>query len=193
MELSHISKTYGTKPVLRDLTLSFPQGSRWAVMAPSGTGKTTLLRILLGLESPDSGTVSGVPRNTAAVFQEDRLCRNLTVRGNLRMVLGNRYREQDAALLLARLGLENCLDLPAGQLSGGMARRVALARALLTKPALLVLDEPFTGLDEAARLRCAEVIRALPDTATILLVTHREEDAAFLGAEILRLSSPPPV
>lgn len=193
MELSHISKAYGSKPVLQDLTLSFPQGGRWAVMAPSGTGKTTLLRILLGLEAPDSGTVSGVPHNTAAVFQEDRLCKNLTVRGNLRMVLGRSYREAEAVALLARLGLENCLDLPASQLSGGMARRVALARALLTKPALLILDEPFTGLDEAARLRCAEAIRDLPGDITVLLVTHREEDAALLGAKILRLQPPPPI
>ncbi len=182
MELSHISKAYGAKSVLRDLTLSFPRGSRCAVMGPSGRGKTTLLRILLSLEKPDGGTVSGVPRSTAAVFQEDRLCRNLTVRGNLRTVLGGRYREDEAASLLGRLGLENCLDLPAGQLSGGMARRAALARALLTKPELLILDEPFTGLDETARLRCAEAIRDLPENTTILLVTHREADAALIGA-----------
>lgn len=183
MELNQICKSYGEKRVLENITLSFPQGCRVCLMAPSGRGKTTLLRIILGLEKPDSGTLSGVPANIAAVFQEDRLCRNLTVGGNLHMALGKAYSAQAAQAMLQKLGIGDTLSMGADQLSGGMARRAALARALLTKPELLVLDEPFTGLDDRARVLCAEAIRALPEDTTILLVTHREADAALIGAE----------
>ena len=84
--------------------------------------------------------------------------------------------------LLTSLGIGETLDIPASQLSGGMARRVALARALLTDPELLILDEPFTGLDDAARQQSAAAIRAYASGATVLLVTHRKEDAALIGA-----------
>ena len=141
-----------------------------------------MLRIVLGLIRPDQGTVTGRPAKTAAVFQEDRLCRNLTVGGNLRMVCGNGKKDPELRALLTALGIGEALDLPASQLSGGMARRVALARALLTDPELLILDEPFTGLDDAARQQSAAAIRESCPRATVLLVTHRKEDAALIGA-----------
>lgn len=188
MELKNICKAYGEKPVLENVTLSFAQGCRVCLMAPSGRGKTTLLRIVLGLEKPDSGTLSGVPAKTAAVFQEDRLCKSLTVGANLHMALGKAYSEETAQEMLASLGIGDTLSMPADQLSGGMTRRAALARALLTEPELLILDEPFTGLDDHARELCGKAIRALPEKTTILLVTHREADAAMIGAErIVRL------
>ncbi len=180
--LTDISKAYGERKVLEHITLTFPQGSRTCVMAPSGRGKTTLLRIILGLTKPDSGTVTGRPVKTAAVFQEDRLCGNLTVGGNLRMVCGSSKKDPEIRALLTALGIGETLDLPASQLSGGMARRAALARALLAEPELLILDEPFTGLDAAAREQSAAAIRECASGATILLVTHRKEDAALLGA-----------
>lgn len=188
MELCKICKSYGDKVVLKDITLTFPQGCRVCLMAPSGRGKTTLLRILLGVEKPDSGTVSGVPAKIAAVFQEDRLCKNLTVGANLHMALGKAYSEETAREMLTSLGIGDTLSMPVDQLSGGMARRAALARALLAKPELLILDEPFTGLDDPARELCGKAIRSLPGETTVLLVTHREADAAMIGAErIVRL------
>lgn len=183
MELTNICKAYGDKAVLENITLSFPRGCRACLMAPSGRGKTTLLRIILGLEKPDSGTISGVPTKIAAVFQEDRLCKDLTVGGNLHMVLGKAYSEDAVRTMLQRLGIGDTLSVRADRLSGGMSRRAALARALLTKPELLLLDEPFTGLDDGARALCAEAIRALPEDTTLLLVTHREADAALVGVE----------
>ena len=188
MELTNICKAYGDKAVLENITLSFPRGCRACLMAPSGRGKTTLLRIILGLEKPDSGTISGVPTKAAAVFQEDRLCKSLTVGANLHMALGKAYSEETAQEMLTSLGIGDTLSMQADRLSGGMARRAALARALLTKPELLILDEPFTGLDDQARELCGKAIRALPGDTTILLVTHREADAAMIGAErIVRL------
>ena len=180
--LTDISKAYGENQVLEHISLAFPQGSRTCVMAPSGRGKTTLLRIILGLTKPDSGAVTGRPTKTAAVFQEDRLCGDLTVGANLRMVCGKTKKDPEIQAVLAALGIGETLDLPAAQLSGGMARRAALARALLAAPELLILDEPFTGLDPAAREASAAAIRETCPGATILLVTHRKEDAALIGA-----------
>lgn len=177
--LKEVSKSYGGKQVLSNFSCTIPEGSVCAVMAPSGTGKTTLLRLILGLEQPDRGEVLGVPGEKGVLFQEDRLCPRLSVLKNIRMAVGKAGAEQ-AKALLDFLGLADCADQPAGQLSGGQARRAALARALLASGQLLALDEPFTGLDDAARLRAAEAVRAYRRGRTLLLVTHRQEDLPLL-------------
>ena len=177
--LKEVSKSYGGKQVLSNFSCTIPGGSVCAVMAPSGTGKTTLLRLILGLEQPDRGEVLGVPGEKGVLFQEDRLCPRLSVLKNIRMAVGKAGAEQ-AKALLDFLGLADCADQPAGQLSGGQARRAALARALLASGQLLALDEPFTGLDDAARLRAAEAVRAYRRGRTLLLITHRQEDLPLL-------------
>lgn len=177
--LKGIFKSYDGKQVLSNFSCTIPEGSVCAVMAPSGTGKTTLLRLILGLEQPDRGEVLGVPGEKGVLFQEDRLCPRLSVLKNIRMAVGKAGAEQ-AKALLDFLGLADCADQPAGQLSGGQARRAALARALLASGQLLALDEPFTGLDDAARLRAAEAIRAYRRGRTLLLITHRQEDLPLL-------------
>lgn len=185
--LKDITKSYGEKTILQGFSQTFEDGARYAILAPSGRGKTTLLRLILGLETPDAGTVTGVPERKAAVFQEDRLCRNLTVMGNLRIALGRNASQDAIAKVLSQLGIWDAVNLPASQLSGGMARRVALARAILAQPELLVLDEPFTGLDEDNRRKALDAIRAYPKEAIVLLVTHSREDAEALGAEIIEI------
>lgn len=186
MELTNVSKSYGETAVLRSFSASFPQGSITAVMAPSGGGKTTLLRLILGLERPDSGSITGIPKRKSALFQEDRLCPELSAEANIRMAVPGASAKQIAELL-SFLGLES-IDIPASQLSGGMARRAALARALLCPGELLTLDEPFNGLDEQNRLLAAEAICRWRAGRTVILVTHRREDAALLGADrILQL------
>ena len=108
--------------------------------------------------------------------------------GNLRMVLGRKVPDRAILDTLAELGIEQAANLPASQLSGGMARRAALARAILTDPELLVLDEPFTGLDEEAADRCRGALLSHCPGATILLVTHHPEDGDKLGIrEIINL------
>ena len=149
--VKHLCKSFGGRTVLRDLTFTAGPGIT-AVMAPSGTGKTTLLRILLGLERPDSGTVEGLTgRRISAVFQEDRLLEHLSAEGNLRFVLGRVYDPAAARALLDRLGLPDTGAQPVREFSGGMKRRLALARALLAPFDALALDEPFTGLDRENR------------------------------------------
>lgn len=186
MELQSVCKAYGDKVVLNHVSLTFQPGHRYALMGPSGVGKTTLARLLLGLEKPDSGTVTGVPAKKSAVFQESRLVPQLTIPGNLRLVLGKAFPEEKIQAMLSRLSLTDCLDTPAVRLSGGQQRRAALARALLFDAELLVLDEPFTSLDETNKTAALAAIR---DTfhGTLLLITHDTEDAAALEAEVVAL------
>jgi ABC-type nitrate/sulfonate/bicarbonate transport system ATPase subunit len=153
-------------------------------MAPSGIGKTTLLRCLLGLEVPDGGRIEGMPRRPAAVFQEDRLAPWLSVLENIRLVAPH-VTEEEIQKTLAALGLAGEENTPAEALSGGMARRAAIARALLYGGDMLILDEPFSGLDEDTRAQTAACISEMAGDKTLLLVTHNEREAALLGAAIL--------
>ena len=183
LRVENLCKSYDGRPILKGITFRAGPGIT-CLMAPSGAGKTTLLRILLGLEMPDSGTVS-VPERMAAVFQEDRLLEHLSARGNLRFALGAVSPEAEA--LLKELGLADEGAKPVAEYSGGMRRRVALARALLSSSEALVLDEPFTGLDEENRFRCIACIRNYTSGKPVLLVTHDPEDVAVLNAPVIRL------
>ena len=185
LELTGVSKSFGDKMVFSNLNLRFPLGKASCVMGPSGCGKTTLLRLLMGLENPDSGNVHSITP-PSAVFQEDRLLDSLTPLGNLRLVAG-RGREGDLTALLAEFGLREGLGKPLRGYSGGMKRRVAIARALLADYELLLLDEPFKGLDEETRASAAEVIISRAKGKTILMVTHDPMEAALLQAEVFLL------
>lgn len=188
VRVSHLWKSYSGVPVLRDVSFAAGPGIT-CVMGPSGQGKTTLLRILLGLERPDSGTVEGLEgARLSAVFQEDRLLMGRTARENLRFVLGQAYDPAAAGALLEELGLPGSDGRPVREYSGGMRRRVALARALAAPFDLLALDEPFTGLDGDNRRRCLDCLRSRSGGRTVLLVTHDPADAAALGGDFLTLS-----
>ena len=176
--VKHLCKSFGGKAVLRDLSFTAGPGVT-CVMAPSGSGKTTLLRILLGLERPDSGAVEGIAgKRLSAVFQEDRLLEHLSAEGNLRFALGREYDPKAARALLDRLGLPDTGAQPVREFSGGMKRRLALARALLAPFDALALDEPFTGLDRANRGRALAAIRDVAGARPALLVTHDPSDAS---------------
>lgn len=186
MEIRNLCKTYGEKKVLSSFCADFQPGKRYALMGPSGIGKTTLARLILGLEKPDGGVINGVPARVSAVFQENRLIPELTIPGNLRFILSRRFPEEKIRDMLEALSLTDCLETPAFQLSGGQQRRAALARALLVDADLLVLDEPFTGLDAENKARAIrEIDRRV--SGTLLLVTHSREDAEALGAETVTL------
>ena len=184
LEICRITKRFGEKTLFEDLNLTLAEPA--VLWAPSGWGKTTLLRILMGLEVPDSGTVQGVGR-VGAAFQEDRLCPQLMALENVLLTAG-RKKEREACDILARLGLGESLAVPAAELSGGMRRRCALARSLCAEFDLLVLDEPFKGLDEANRRAAMDAVRAVSDDKTVLLVTHDAAEAEFFGGN--RLSVP---
>ncbi len=184
----NLSKSFGGETVLKGISFTAPAGAVTCVMAPSGTGKTTLLRILLGLEAADSGAVETAENcRWSAVFQEDRLLEHLDAEGNLRFVLGAAYDRAESEKLLAELGLGDVGEKKVREYSGGMKRRLALARALLAEADALVLDEPFTGLDAESREKCLAAIRKRMGNRPVLLVTHDETDALGLEAQIIRL------
>ena len=186
VQVQNLCKSFGGERVLENVTFAAGPGVT-CLMAPSGAGKTTLLRILLGLERADSGTVT-LPEHCrwSAVFQEDRLLEHLDAMGNLRFVLGAALDEPAAGALLTELGLGDTAGKPVREFSGGMKRRLALARALLAPSDALALDEPFTGLDEENRARCLALIRRAAEKP-VLLVTHDPADAKSLGAAVYKL------
>lgn len=171
LRVSHLYKSYDGKPVLTDVSFAAPIGLT-RLSGPSGIGKTTLLRILLGLERADSGTVSGEGLRWAAVFQEDRLLPALDAEGNLRFVLGSAYDEGRAQAMLSALGLSDVGQKRVQDYSGGMKRRLALARALLAPSDALALDEPFTGLDPDNRAAALDLILCAAEEKIVLLSSH---------------------
>lgn len=180
------------RPVLADFSLDLPEVGTLCLLGPSGCGKTTLLRLLAGLVVPQSGEITGLGgRRVGVVFQEDRLLPWETAWQNAVTRSDPDQRERARDWLL-RLGLGDSLHRRPGELSGGMKRRVAMARALAAQADLLLLDEPFTGLDESAWRRAADLLAGAAGTDRLtVLVTHLPEQAAALDATVIRLDGPP--
>ena len=185
--LKNINKSFGDKKVLSNFSFSLEKGERVCLMGESGRGKTTLLNILLGLEKVDSGEVSGLTKEVSAVFQEDRLCECFSPYGNVIAVTGKKIEKEKILSCLASLGLENDVNTAVSKLSGGMRRRVALARGLLAESEILVLDEPFKGLDEALHFRVAEVVLEYTKGKNLVFATHDPHDAELLDAKIINM------
>lgn len=181
MKIQHLCKSFDGKVVLDHVSLTLESGGTACLMAPSGRGKTTLLRCIAGLEAPDSGQIADLPERIAYVFQEDRLCDGFSAVDNIRLVTGKALGEGEIRRHLEELGLAGSLDQPVRELSGGMRRRVVISRAVCFGADLLLLDEPFKGLDDEARQQTADYILRHRGAASILCVTHDREDAAALG------------
>ncbi len=196
VRITNISKAYGDKQVLNRISKEFPSGETTVIMGASGCGKTTLLRILLGLEMPDNGEVTGMPEKAAVLFQEDRLCEDASAYENIALVLERkrtrvqkdaqrRKIEQEAAQvgITAEDLRQNIMEL-----SGGMRRRIALLRALLYEADCVVLDEPFKGLDAATKQIVMQYVKEKVTSRTTFLVTHEQAEADFFGGNIWNLS-----
>ena len=189
LTIEHLTKQFGEKMLFRDLCLTVDGPA--VLWAPSGWGKTTLLRILMGLDTPTAGRVRGVGR-AAAVFQEDRLCPQLTALQNVTLVLPGsekQYKEQ-IGTDFQQLGMDAAaLALPAAKLSGGQKRRTALLRALWVPSDTLLLDEPFTGMDPDTLAAAAELLRTRCGTEPVLLATHDREAIRLLGWPVIELEA----
>ena len=189
LTIDHLTKQFGEKTLFRDLCLTVDGPA--VLWAPSGWGKTTLLRILMGLDTPTAGRVRGVGR-AAAVFQEDRLCPQLTALQNVTLVLPGsekQYKEQIEADF-QQLGMDAAaLVLPAARLSGGQKRRTALLRALWAPSDTLLLDEPFTGMDPDTLAAAAALLRTRCGTEPVLLATHDREAIRLLGWPVIELEA----
>ncbi|WP_264778486.1 ABC transporter ATP-binding protein [Deinococcus aetherius] len=196
-----LCKGYAGRAVLRGVSLDVPAGERFALLGPSGSGKTTLLRIVAGLDHPDAGEVqiggvslAGVPaerRGLGVVFQDPLLFPHLTVGENVGFSLrlrGERGRALRARVeeVLEQVGLSGYAARRPHGLSGGQAQRVALARALVTRPRVLLLDEPFSALDTPLRRELRGWLTALQEATgtTMLFVTHDQEEALNVGQRI---------
>ena len=180
IRFDHVTFGYALqRPILRDFSLTVPEGGRVCLTGPSGEGKTTALRLLLGLERPRKGTVS-VPEGVrfSAVFQEDRLLPWKTVLENAALFSD----EETACRVLTALGLGDSLDALPETLSGGMKRRAALGPFDVR-----VLDEALTGLDSETKQRCLAAIGEAVGRRTLVLATHDAEESHALGAETVIL------
>jgi NitT/TauT family transport system ATP-binding protein len=197
LSLQQISKAFGDRIVFENLNLSVPAGEFISVVGPSGCGKSTLLRLLAGLEPPDTGRLSVVPSpRTGFVFQEAQLLPWRTVLANVCLPLELQSvplveRTERARQALQQVGLKSDETLYPNQLSGGMKMRVSLARALVTSPDLLLLDEPFAALDELSRVQLEEELRQLwvARRMTVVFVTHSFSEAVFLSNRVLVFSA----
>lgn len=190
IKIENLYKSYQGKQVIQNLNMEFSEGKITCIMAPSGKGKTTLLRILIGLEKPDSGKISGMEeKDISVVFQEDRLCENLNVLSNIRLVQKEkRLRKQEFFEKIQEglegIGILDCCNQPVRELSGGMRRRVAILRALYAKWDILFLDEPFKGLDKETKEMVILFLKKRCQGKTVICITHDEKEAEKLGAEI---------
>lgn len=189
LTIEHLTKQFGEKTLFRDLSLTVDGPA--VLWAPSGWGKTTLLRILMGLDTPTAGRVQGVGR-AAAVFQEDRLCPQLTAVRNVALVLPGSEKQYKAQIEadFQQLGMDMAaLALPAARLSGGQKRRTALLRALWAPSDTLLLDEPFTGMDPGTLSAAAALLRRRCTEKPVLLATHDREAIRLLGWPVLELET----
>ena len=189
---------------LGGVTLDVAEGEILAVVGASGCGKSTLLRLVAGLDAASEGSIrldgtplTGPSPKVGVVFQEPRLMPWLEVKDNVAFGLPRRLpaaeRERRAAAEIERVGLAGFADALPKTLSGGMAQRAALARALVTRPAVLLLDEPFSALDALTRQSLQEELVALwqRDRPTMLLVTHDLDEALFLADRVVVLGGQP--
>lgn len=180
--LRNVNKSFGEKQVLRDFSLRVDEGQRVGILGPSGGGKSTLLQLVAGLLHPDSGEVVCDFRRVGYVFQETRLMPWLTAEENVTAAAGcDRERARE---LLTALELDGEWGSYPDSLSGGMKQRVSIARALAFSPELLLLDEPFKGLDPALRDRVIVQVMAY-HTGALLLVTHDHTECDKMGCETI--------
>lgn len=185
IELINVSFSYGELPIIKDFNLTVNPGECVQLFGASGSGKTTIARLILNLENAQSGHIA-VPQKISTVFQEDRLLENVDVVNNVRLAL-SKTQFAFADQLLKEFGLWEFRKKRVSKLSGGMKRRVSLVRAIAYAGDALILDEPFNGLDFENKQIAAEIIKRefIKANKPVLLITHLEEDAQLLNARMV--------
>ncbi len=186
--LKTVSFSYGERKILTDLDLEVKDGECVCLKGPSGCGKTTALRLLLGLLTPDSGEISGCD-SPSVVFQEDRLLNGFSLKTNILLPPLTSEQQANAVRLLNEAGLGDALNKKVRNLSGGMKRRAAIVRAVAFGGDVLILDEPFNGIDRDNKRIMAAMIKRefLEKGKPVLMVSHLDEDAELLNAKIYEL------
>lgn len=188
IKLIDISKSFGDKPVLEKLNMTFEKKRMSCIMGPSGSGKTTLINILMGLINADQGEIEGMEGlELSVVFQEDRLIEHWDAIKNVKLVCDKWVTKELIEKHFEQVGLMDYEGKPVSQLSGGMRRRVAIIRSILSGGNLLIMDEPFKGLDDALKLQVIQYVREHSKDKTLLVITHDVKEVTLLGAKLLTL------
>lgn len=185
--IDRISKTFDGKIVFQAYSAQIEAHRITCILGPSGCGKTTLLNLLMGLMKPDSGTISGVPEKKSAVFQEERLCETFSAIANVRLVCSRSVSTPMIEEHLLRIGLQGSMHVPVRELSGGMRRRVAIVRAILAESDILLMDEPFKGLDTETKLSVMQYVQEHTKEKTVVMVTHDPDEVEQLNSDRIHL------
>jgi len=183
IEIINLSKSYGEKSVFDSFNCKIEEGEVTCFMGQSGNGKTTLLRILSGLEQPDGGQITGLSdRRKSFIFQEDRLCENLSAAANIRLVCGKSLKMNSIteAMSAAGLGAE-CVYQITRTMSGGQKRRIAVLRALMAEYDILFMDEPFKGLDNETKEKLMLYTKEKIKGKTVIFVTHDKTECEAIN------------
>ncbi len=180
----NVKKSFGDKLVLNDFNLKLKENEISCIMGSSGSGKTTIINLILGFLKPDAGKITA-PNKFSVMFQEDRLCEDFTAIDNIAMVFKKpNYTEIKSHL--AQIGIDDEYKA-VKDFSGGMKRRVALVRALMFDSKVIILDEPFKGLDEDTRKLCIDYILKHRDNRTLVMITHHLEEVELMGGKVISI------
>lgn len=191
LKLEQVEKSYNGQKVIKKFSLILEAPGIYCLTAPSGAGKTTLFRLILGLEQPDSGSITTTPERMdfSAIFQEDRLIEHLNPVENIALVLEN----PNKSFLVGELSHllpKDSLYRPVSTLSGGMKRRCAFMRAMMASSQIVIMDEPFTGLDEATKNIVIHYLKEHQKGRLFLIATHDKEDIKKLEATEIFFGNP---
>jgi NitT/TauT family transport system ATP-binding protein len=188
IRLQHVSKQFGENRVIKDLNVTFANKQMNCLMGASGIGKTTIINIIMGLAKPDEGTIQGLRgKRIAAVFQEERLIEHWDAIQNVRLACDKSVTAEDVMIEFDKVGLTGHSNKPVRELSGGMRRRVAIVRATMAKSDLIIMDEPFKGLDEALKIHIIEYVKEKTKGKTTIIVTHEKDEVELLEAKLVTL------
>lgn len=188
IQVNKVCKSFKGQQVLNNVTMSFSEGSITCIMGASGIGKTTLAYILMGLDKADSGEITGLQgRKASAVFQEDRLIEHWDAIKNIMLVSRDDVTGETVRQHLEETGLTEYKDKPVKALSGGMRQRVAIARAILSEYDVLIMDEPFKGLDEDLKEQVVSYVKKHSKGKTTIIITHDIREVDKLHAELIRM------
>lgn len=184
VRLDNIKKSYNGKAILNGLTFEAKRGQPICLFGQSGCGKTTVLNIIAGLTKADGGSIIGNEGRISYVFQEDRLLEQLSAKENIMLTARNR---KAADSFIEAAGLSECIDMYPADMSGGMKRRTAIARAVAFDGGIMLLDEPFNGIDAGRKKAIAEFLKSFVSDKLCIMVTHDRTDSGLMDAEIFEI------